>query len=53
MKYHYRKGTFERDVMFILMLYIMVGALFFAGYCAFRTYMAEGRLANGVCEVKR
>ena len=52
MKYHYKKGTIERDVMFIIMFYLMIAFMVWSAFLWIRVYVAEGRLQNNVCEVK-
>lgn len=53
MVYHYRKGTIERDIMFVIVFYLMIGFMVWSAFLLVRVYVAEGKVYNKVCEVRR
>lgn len=50
MKYYYKKGTVERDLLIITLIWLMAFLAGTTAYFMLRTYIAEGRLQNNVCE---
>lgn len=52
MKYHYKHGNISRDWLIIILLYAMIFFMVTTAYFFICNYVAEGKLANGVCKVQ-
>ncbi|CAN5654035.1 hypothetical protein BH23PAT2_BH23PAT2_07650 [soil metagenome] len=49
MRYLHQKGAIERDIILIIVFYLMLIFMATSAYLMVSNYILQGRLQNGVC----